>query len=322
MRGVVSLARQPPSPSRAGTALPAGLPNLSARELQAVTLVARYSSFIAAAAELRLSQPGLSRIIRKVETDLGVALFHRTTRRVALTAAGLDFVPMAERVLLDLRLGVEALRELREQSRGQVAIGCPMSVAQSTLAGIVLEYRRRNPGVLLQVREGLQSTIREEVLGGILDFGVGFVREPAEALEVEVIHHGTFHAVFHRDHPFAGRRAVGLRALREEPLVSMPPAANLRRIFDGAAARGGFRLNHAITVNTYSTLFEFVRARAGIAILPDPGVPEPGDPVLRSCPIDPPRVEARLAVMHLKSRPLSPAAQGLRQLLVEHFRRR
>jgi len=300
--------------SRAG-----GLPDFSARDLRAVVLVSRYLSFIAAAAELRLSQPGLSRIIRKVEQELGAALFHRSTRQVTLTAAGAQFIPIAERLLHDIALGVEAVRDLRDQTRGQVAIGCPMSIAQTSLVGIVLEYRRRHPNVTVMIREGLQSLIREEVLNGVLDFGLGFIPGPIEALLVEPLYEGSFHVVFHKDHPFATRREVALRDMRDEPLISMPPAANQRQIFDGAAAGAGYRLNHVITVNTYATLFELLRARAGVAILPDPGVPEADDATLLSRPIDPPRVVSRLSVVQLKSRAMSPAAEGLRRLVVAHF---
>ncbi len=288
--------------------------------MRAVVLVARYFSFIAAASELRISQPGLSRIIRKVEQELGVELFRRTTRQVTLTAAGAQFIPIAERVLQELATGVDAVRDLRDQTRGQVAIGCPMSVAQSSLIGILLEYRRRHPQVTLMVREGLQSLIREEILNGVLDFGIGFMRQPIEDLIVDPLYSGSFHVVFHRDHPFAVRSTVPLRDLRDEVLVSLPPSANLRQIFDGAAASDGFRLNHAISVNTYSTLYALVSARAGVAILPDPGVPEPGDALLLSRPIDPPRVTSQLSVMSLRSRVMSPAAQGLRHLVIEHFR--
>ncbi|MCR0983760.1 LysR family transcriptional regulator [Roseomonas populi] len=298
----------------------AGLPDFSARELQAVVLVARYFSFIAAASELRLSQPGLSRIIRKVEDGLGTELFRRTTRQVTLTAAGAQFVPIAERLLQDLTAGVEVVRGLRDEARGQVAIGCPMSVAQSSLIGILLEYRKRHPQVTLVVHEGLQSLIREEILNGILDFGIGFIRQPIDDLLVEPLHDGSFHVAFHRDHPFAQRESIPLLDLRDEVLISMPPSANLRQIFDGAAASGGFRLNHAITVNTYATLYALVSARAGIAILPDPGVPPPDDAVLLSRPIDAPRVASRLSVMSLKSRIMSPAAQRLKELVVEYFR--
>lgn len=285
-----------------------------------MVLVARYFSFIGAAAELRLSQPGLSRIIRKVEQQIGVTLFHRTTRQVTLTAAGAQFVPFAERLLDDFANGIAAVRALEPGARGQVAVGCPMSVAQSSLVAIILEFRRRRPAVKISVREGLQSMIHEEVLNGVLDFGIGFIRLPIEDMLVEPLHDGSFHVAFHRDHRFASRRVVPLDALRDEVLVSMPPSANLRQIFDGAAASAGFRLNHAITVNTYSTVFELLRARAGIAILPDPGVPDADDPLLTSRPIDPPRVEARLSIIRLKSRVESPAARAFRELVLAHFR--
>jgi DNA-binding transcriptional LysR family regulator len=287
--------------------------------LRAVVLVARYFSFIGAASELRLSQPGLSRIIRKVEQELGVELFHRTTRQVTLTAAGAQFVPVAERVLQDLTAGVEAVRDLRDQTRGHVALGCPMSVAQSNLIGIVLEYRRRYPQVTLVIHEGLQSAIRQEVLNGVLDFGIGFIRQPIEELAIETLYEGVFHVAFHKDHPFAARASIPLRDLEGEVLVSMPPPANPRLIFDGAAASAGFRLDHAITVNTYSTLYALLGARAGIAILPDPGVPEPDDALLLSRPIDEPRVPSRFSLYSLKSRVTTPAALALKQLVVEHY---
>ncbi|HEV7372159.1 LysR family transcriptional regulator [Arenibaculum sp.] len=295
------------------------LPDLSARQLKAVTAVARYSSFIAAAVELRMSQPGLSRIIRTVEEELGVALFHRNTRHVGLTAAGAEFVPIAERILHDLELGTEAIRGLAGQARGHVAIACPMSFAQTSLIGIAADYRRRHPNVRLQIKEGIQSAIREDILAGVVDFGIGFVREPSDNLVVDALQESCYYVVFHKDHPFSEKASVSLREIGDETLVSLPPSATIRQIFDGTAASAGFRLDHAITVNTYTTVFEFVRAQVGVAILPDPGIPAPTDPVLRARPIGPPRFRTQLAVLSLRSRSLSPAAVGLKRLIHAHF---
>jgi len=296
------------------------MPDLSSRELRAVVLVARYFSFVAAASDLRLSQPGLSRIIRKVEQQLGVALFHRTTRQVRLTAAGAQFIPIAERLLQELNFGIEAVRDLRDRARGQVIFGCPMSLAQAEMVDLLLRHRRLYPQVNVMMHEGLQSTIREEILNGVLDFGIGFVREPIDDLVVEPLCDGSFHVVVHRSHPLAARNVVPLTDLRGEVLISLPPSSNLRQIFDGAAASAGFRLNHAITVNTYASLFALLRAQAGIALLPDPGVPEANDPDLTSRPIDPPRVASRLSVMTLKTRVMSPPALALKAMVLEHFR--
>ena len=91
---------------------PANVPDLTARQLHAVLAVAEYNSFIAAAAFLKTSQPALTRTIKRVEDVLGVRLFDRSTRRVAITTAGKEFVAVAERMLNDLRISVSSMREI------------------------------------------------------------------------------------------------------------------------------------------------------------------------------------------------------------------
>src|SRR5690349_18874056 len=106
------------------------LPDLSARQLRAVVAVAEYRSFIAAAAEMKTSQPALSRTIGQVERILGLALFSRSTRQVSVTPAGREFVALAERLLNEMRIGLNAMRELADQQRGQVIIASIMSLGQ------------------------------------------------------------------------------------------------------------------------------------------------------------------------------------------------
>src|SRR5579863_7924875 len=106
-------ARRPPKQAGA-------LPEVNSRQLAAVQAVAEYRSFIAAAAHLGISQPALTLSIKRLEQALGTPLFLRTTRQVTITAAGREFVLMAERVFNDLKLSMQSLRELTEQQRGQV----------------------------------------------------------------------------------------------------------------------------------------------------------------------------------------------------------
>ena len=117
------------------------VPDLTARQLHAVLAVAEYNSFIAAAAFLKTSQPALTRTIKRVEDVLGVRLFDRSTRRVAITAAGKEFVAVAERMLNDLRISIGSMREIGEEQRGQIIISSIMSVANGLLPAIVAKYR-------------------------------------------------------------------------------------------------------------------------------------------------------------------------------------
>ena len=295
----------------------ARLPNLSVRQLTAIVTVARYASFIAAAAELRLSQPGLSRMIRSAEEALGTTLFARTTRQVALTSAGAEFVPLVERLLHDLELGTDAIRELKDQASGHLSIACPMAFATNLLAALVIQYKRVNPKVVLHIQEGIQSNTIGLIRSGQVDFGIGAVTEPDDDLVVEKLFPTSYHVVFHKSHRFARRKKIGVDDLKSEPLISMPPSSNLRRIIDGAAAQAGFRLTYAITVNTYSALAEFVRNGMGVAVLESTSLPD--DPLLLSHPIAPKEFRGTLALMRLEGRPMSAAAVAFQDLVKRHF---
>ena len=155
----------------------ASLPDFSARQLEAVLALAEYGSFVAAAARLRLSQPTLTRAIKRLETALGVRLFDRSTRRVQITAAGREFAAVAERMLNDLGITVQSVREVAEERRGLVVLSTIMSVAGGRLPSIVAAYRADRPGVEIHIREGVHATVLEDVRSGVADFGIGYVDE-------------------------------------------------------------------------------------------------------------------------------------------------
>jgi DNA-binding transcriptional LysR family regulator len=123
------------------------LPDVNSRQLRAVLAVAEYRSFIAAAAFLKTSQPALTRTIKQIEGTLGTSLFSRSTRQVSITEAGKEFAALAERLLNDLKIGIENLRGVSEQQRGQIIVASIMSLAHVALPIIIAEYNRRFPGI-------------------------------------------------------------------------------------------------------------------------------------------------------------------------------
>jgi DNA-binding transcriptional LysR family regulator len=118
------------------------LPEVNSRQLRAVLAVAEYRSFIAAAAFLKTSQPALTRTIKQIEAILGASLFSRSTRQVSITEAGKEFASLAERLLNDLKIGIENMRELAEQRRGQIIVASVMSLAHFSLPRVIAEYNR------------------------------------------------------------------------------------------------------------------------------------------------------------------------------------
>jgi DNA-binding transcriptional LysR family regulator len=116
-------------------------------ELEAVLAIAEQGSFRAAALELGLSTTALSNLIGKVERQLGVRLFNRTTRSVSLTDAGRTFVEQVAPALRDIHDAMAAVRSQQDTPSGTLRINAFASGAREILAPVVLAFLRRYPQV-------------------------------------------------------------------------------------------------------------------------------------------------------------------------------
>lgn len=114
-------------------------------ELDAVIAVARRGSFRAAAVDLDMSTTALSHAVARLEKRLGVRLFNRTTRSVALTEAGRDFVERARPALDDLRAAMDAARSQGSSPSGVLRINGAPGAARQILEPLILEFLRRYP---------------------------------------------------------------------------------------------------------------------------------------------------------------------------------
>lgn len=124
-------------------------------DLDVVMALARKSSFRAAALELQMSTTALSNMIAKIERQLGVRLFNRTTRSVSLTDAGRTFVSQVGPALQDIHGAMDAVRSQQETPSGTLRINAFATAAREILAPLVLDYLRRYPQVHIDlVTEG------------------------------------------------------------------------------------------------------------------------------------------------------------------------
>jgi DNA-binding transcriptional LysR family regulator len=116
-------------------------------DLDAVVAIARKASFRAAALELGMSTTALSNAVGKLEADLGVRLFNRTTRSVSLTDAGRLFIEQVGPALQDIHGAMEAVRSQQATPSGTLRINAFAMAAREILSPLVLEFLRRYPQV-------------------------------------------------------------------------------------------------------------------------------------------------------------------------------
>jgi DNA-binding transcriptional LysR family regulator len=246
---------------------------------------------------------------------LGVALFTRTTRRVALTAAGQEFLPMAERLLSDLGLGIRNVRELAEVERGQVVIASLMTLAHGVLPGAISRFAESYPSVAVELREGVQARVLEEVRGGSADFGLGDAPDVGGLLEMEHLGVHGFRLALPNGHRLMRRKSISLRDLAGERLISMPTEAAARRTLDAAALAAGIDLDSHFTVGQFTTAFQLVAEGLGVAIVPSTYF-EGGHPEnVSSRPLSGPGAVQRLGIIRRRDRVITPAANAFMGIL-------
>jgi DNA-binding transcriptional LysR family regulator len=301
---------------------PSDVPDLRARELLTVIALAEYGSFVAAAAYLKTSQPALTRTIKRVERVLGVTLFARNTRRVEITAAGREFVAVAERMLNELNLTVRNLSEVTNEQRGRVTVSTYSAFAVNPLPFLVRRYRETRPMIEVRIREGRQSEIVEDVRNGAADFGIGYVNALPDMLQATTLRKEPLHVLIPSVHEFAVRKRprVRLADLRDEALVSAPSDTYLRRVVDSAAMSAGFSLHYSVVVDRLLSIVHHVSAGVAIGILPSGCIP----PIrwgegFHSALLVEPSLTVTVGLITSRSRYLTPAASGLAALIKEQI---
>jgi DNA-binding transcriptional LysR family regulator len=271
------------------------------RHLRAFVAVAEELHFGRAARRLGVAQPPLSQLIRRLERDLGVALFTRTNRRVALTEAGAVLLPEARRIARDAEAAVDLVRRAQRGEVGRLTLGFVGSATDAVLPAILRAYRAECPEVMLDLRQ-LTSTEQAAALrAGALT--AGLLRPPldpthAAALAGETLLREPLVVALPHDHRLAGRGRVALKDLAGEPWILYPrerQPATYDQIL-AACRRAGFAPRVVQEAVEMQTIAGLVAAGLGVSLVPASvaGL-RPAGVVYRPLPYPAPFVELTIA---------------------------
>ncbi|MEZ2410137.1 DNA-binding transcriptional LysR family regulator [Bosea sp. OAE752] len=282
--------------------------NFDVRQLRAFIAVAEHGSFTRAAAALNLSQPALTVQVRALEEALGLRLFDRNTRNVALTRLGRELLPELQRVLRELEALLDKTRQLARMAGGMVRIAVLPSFASSLLPDVIARFRAQHPEIGFALRDVVASGVTALTLAEEVDLGItGGPFEDAE-LELMLSSVDRMHAVFPSGHTLDDGTSPSLAAVARHPLVLMSRATSVRAVVDAAVAAEGLVAEVAAEATYMSTAVGMVRAGMGIAILPETAMEIKALPMLRSAPIDDPRLARSISVIKRRGRTLPPAS--------------
>jgi DNA-binding transcriptional LysR family regulator len=279
--------------------------------VQGLIALAEQGAFGRAAESLHITQAALSRRIQNLESFLGVKLVERTTRSVALTAIGRDFVPQARRLLSDLEATLVDIRETGKAQRGDVTIACVPTVGVQFLPAIVKRYALRHPENRIRILDHSSSEVSAVVLRREAEFGINMQVEAHPGLTSVPLLEDRFVLVCRDDHPLAAHRRLTWRQLEAHPLILGGHEGGHRPYLDAVLQAHGVRLRAFYEVQRSSTAVGMVAKGVAAAVVPGLAVQQQGDPRLRAIALTNPAVSRPLVLVTRTKAALSPAAQAL-----------
>jgi DNA-binding transcriptional LysR family regulator len=289
---------------------------MTLQQLRYFLAAAEHGSFSAAAEDLLLAQPSLSDQIRRLEAELGVALFVRAGRRLVLTDAGRTLRPHAEATLREAEEAAESVKQVRTLAGGTVSFGTFGSAHHSLLGGLVEDFRRAHPDVRVRVVGQNSVEVADAVREGRLEAGLIALPVDDSALEVRPALREENHYV--SADPARVRRPKTIEELAAAPLILYDarwgPVDPLRRLLTERAQRAGVRLEPEIEVEYLTAALDLAARGLGDTIsvpsvLETRGYAE----VLHSVPLDPPLYDSFAFITRRRAR-LSPATRAFLQL--------
>src|SRR3989442_4806870 len=284
--------------------------NFPLRNLEAFRGVARLGNFTRAARSLNLSQPALTVRIRHLEDALGVRLLDRTTRSVALTQVGREFLPVVERVIGEIAAVAVNAREFAGKRRGLVTVAALPSIASTLLPVTVAAFKARHPGITVRLRDGVAQRVVSLVKSGEADFGIGSPTKRDSELRISHLMDDPVSVAFPPGHPLERSERIHLEDLLASPLILMDPEYSVRALIERAFQSIGRAVVPAYEVSYVPTALGLVKAGLGIAVIALSALGEAAELVgLRALPIDHPMLVRRISLIESASRSLSPAAQ-------------
>jgi LysR family transcriptional regulator, transcription activator of glutamate synthase operon len=243
--------------------------HVSSGDLRAFLAVAEAEHVTAAAGQLRLSQPAVTRAIGRLEEQFGARLFDRPGHRVRLNAYGRVLAGHAGKIIAQLDAANAEITALLDPHAGPVRIGFVRSLGTWLIPDLVRSFRAVEPGVVFHLRQGFS-----EEIAGLLDSGDADLiltspqpRQP-DHLVWEPLASERLELAVPPDHPLAARDQIQLAEVAAEPFVALSATSEFREISDRLCSEAGFSPAIAFEADDVATIRALVGAGLGIAILP------------------------------------------------------
>lgn len=204
------------------------------RKLEYFEAVSRLGNFTKAAEELHVAQPSISNAIKSLEEELGVKLFARDKRNVALTYEGKTFRTKVVQILELVDNTVDEMRGMSKERNNIINIGIPPVVGGTILPKIFGDFQKNYPEIKIQILELGSNAIKKAIEDNEIDLGFYVLpKKKDDKLETIEVLKGDIKVVLSKDHPLASQDVIDIRDTLNEKIIHVPEHTFVRKNIDG-----------------------------------------------------------------------------------------
>lgn len=240
------------------------------RQLQYMLMVTEEKSFSKAAEKLYIAQPHLSQYIQKLEKQIGVRLFDRTSTPLKLTCAGEEFAKRAREIIQLNKNLLQQMEDFTEEKCGRLALGISSARGNYILPIILPFFMKCFPMVKVSLHEGTSEELEEWMNKGITDLTIISLPIKSESFSYEVLLQENFLVVVPPMHPLSNRTSddinpapLKLTELENEPFILLKKGQAFRRIADNLFLQAGYHPNVILETRSYETAHDLASIGIG-----------------------------------------------------------
>lgn len=290
--------------------------------LKEFSVLAETKNYWEASYRLFLNQSTLSKHIKSLESELGVPLFNRTTRKVALTEYGMALLPYAQSIT-KLQFEYSArLLQMQNQQKGRITIGSLPAMAQYGITDVLLEFGKACPDNSVKIIEDDPKILMKLLFEKSCD--LIFLRETMSSFKKVVSQDSVIQripyisdylvAVLPNQHPLASQSSLTLRDLKQEKFAFIKENSLMYDLCCLACQEADFIPNIVFDSHRLDSILDMVTKGGCVALLMNRHVRYPLDSVFSIAPPFTavkitPAISTQISLCYLKEEPLSPAAQ-------------
>ncbi|MBI5900602.1 MAG: hydrogen peroxide-inducible genes activator [Rhodocyclales bacterium] len=289
-------------------------------ELRYIVALARERHFGRAADKCNVSQPTLSVAVKKLEEELGIALFERGTGDVRPTPIGNEVVAQAERTLAEAARVAEIAAAGKDPLTGPLRLGVIYTIGPWLLPALVPRVKERAPQMPLYIVEGYTEVLLERLKAAELDVLVLALPIDEPGLVAQPVYEEDFRTLVPAGHPWAKAKSLRPEQLLDEPLLMLGPGNCFRdQVLDLCTRASQGESPQVLEGSSLETIRHMVSSGVGVTVMPSSSVDTipADDPLLRVKPFVKPSPARRVGLVWRSSFPRHKAIDVMRWAVID-----